>query len=87
MTTLSRWIASSVAALLTLVLLGACGLDHGTVTDLTYEPDASFWMPETTCADKRQHNFGLDLEMRRMRPTLPGQSVGCSRTRRVFHMV
>lgn len=34
------------------ILLGvaACGgLDHGTVTDLTHEPDASFWMPTTMC--------------------------------------
>jgi len=34
-------------------LLGvaACGgLDHGTITDLTHEPDASFWMPQTICS-------------------------------------
>lgn len=35
------------------ILLGvaACGsgLDHGTISDLTHEPDASFWMPTTMC--------------------------------------
>jgi len=31
-------------------LVAACGLDHGTITDLTHEPDASFWMPTTTCS-------------------------------------
>lgn len=39
-----RWVAA-----LAVLLLAACGLDHGTITDLTHEPDASFWMPVTAC--------------------------------------
>lgn len=38
--------------MIALTALAACGLDHGTITDLTYEPDASFWMPYTTCDTK-----------------------------------
>jgi hypothetical protein len=37
-------------AVLLLLALAACGPDHGTITDLTYEPDASFWMPQTICS-------------------------------------
>lgn len=35
------------ACLATLVACG--GLNHGTITDKTYEPDASFYMPTTIC--------------------------------------
>lgn len=37
--------------LIPLFLLAACGLDHGTITDKTYEPDASFFMPMTICSN------------------------------------
>jgi hypothetical protein len=40
----------ALLVLLTFGMLAACGLDHGTITDLTYDPDASFWMPTTTCS-------------------------------------
>jgi len=39
----------ALAAVLLLVLVACGGPDHGTITDLTHEPDASFYMPMTSC--------------------------------------
>jgi hypothetical protein len=43
-----RKIVIGLAAAAALVACG--GPDHGTITDLTYDPDASFYMPQTVCS-------------------------------------